>query len=146
VLQVRSTCQATPKALPCTAGKKSARGLPSARLGSDVVLQVRSTCQATPKALPSTIVVAMKRLAALVLVLLSFAVPAQAIAAAPSVAAQQAQDGPAIVIDDSEGIPEGDAWTFRFLVPTLLAITVALAIGLVVWYQRGFVRRYRVSE
>jgi hypothetical protein len=88
----------------------------------------------------------MKRLAALVLILLSFAVPAQAITAMPAVSAQQAQEGPAVVIDDSEGIPEGDAWTFRFLVPTLMALTVALVVGLAVWYQRGFLRRYRVSE
>ena len=88
----------------------------------------------------------MKRLFALVLVLMSLAVPAQAMAAAPSVVAQQAQDGPAVVIDDSEGIPEGDAWTFRFLVPTLMALTVAMVVGLIVWYQRGFLRRYRVSE
>ncbi|NNC92643.1 MAG: hypothetical protein HKN80_09140 [Acidimicrobiia bacterium] len=88
----------------------------------------------------------MKRLAALVLVLLSVAVPTQAIAAVPTVAAQQAQDGPAIVIDDSEGLPEGDAWTFRFLVPTLMALTVVMVVGLIMWYQRGFLRRYRVSE
>jgi hypothetical protein len=88
----------------------------------------------------------MKRLAALVLVLLSLAVPAHAITAVPSVVAQQAQDGPAIVIDDSEAIPEGDAWTFRFLVPTVMALTVAMVVGLIVWYQRGFLRRYRVSE
>jgi hypothetical protein len=97
-------------------------------------------------ALPSTILDAMKRLAALVLVLLSLAVPAQAIAPVPLVSAQQAQDGPAIVIDDSEGLPEGDAWTFRFLVPTLMVLTLALVVGLAVWYQRGFLRRYRVSE
>ena len=88
----------------------------------------------------------MKRLVALVFVLLSLAIPVQAIAAVPTVAAQKAQEGPAIVIDDSEGIAEGDAWTFRFLVPTLMALTVAMVVGLIVWYQRGFLRRYRVSE
>lgn len=97
-------------------------------------------------ALASTNLVGMKRLVALVFVLLSLAVPAQAITALPTVVAQQAQDGPAVVIDDSEELPEGDAWTFRFLVPIVMALTVAMVVGLIVWYQRGFLRRYRVSE
>jgi hypothetical protein len=88
----------------------------------------------------------MKRLAALVLVLMSLALPAHALSVAPSVAAQQAQEEPAVVIDDSEELPEDAAWTFRFLVPILMALTVLLVVGLVVWYQRGFVRRYRVRE
>jgi hypothetical protein len=88
----------------------------------------------------------MKRLAALVLVMLSFAVPAQALTPAPAVSLQTAQDEPAIVIDDSEGTPEDTAWTFRFLVPTLMVLTLLLVFGLVVWYQAGFSRRYRVRN
>ena len=88
----------------------------------------------------------MKRLTALVLLLMAVAMPAQAISLGPSTVAQQAQEEPAIVIDDSEGAPEDVAWTFRFLVPTLMALTLVLVVGLFVWYQRGFNRRYRVSE
>ena len=88
----------------------------------------------------------MKRLAALVLAMMSLALPAQAVTALPSVAAQQAQEGPAVVIEDDEGVPEDAAWTFRFLVPTLMALTLVLVVGMVVWYQRGFSRRYRVRE
>ena len=90
----------------------------------------------------------MKRLAALVLLLLGLAAPAQALAPAPAppVALQIAQEGPAVVIDDSEGAPEEDAWTFRFLVPTLMVMTAALVVGLIVWYQRGFSRRYQVRD
>ncbi len=88
----------------------------------------------------------MKRLAALVLVLVSLAVPAHAVTVVPSVASQQAQDGPAIVIDDSEALPEEEAWTFRFLVPTLMVMAVAMVLGLIVWYQQGLNRRYRVRD
>ena len=88
----------------------------------------------------------MKRLAALVLLLMSLAVPAQAITALPTVATQQAQDGPAVVIDDSGGLPEEEAWTFRFLVPTLMLLTLVMVVGLVVWYQRGLNSRYRIRD
>ena len=88
----------------------------------------------------------MKRLAALVLLMLSLAVPAQALTPAPAVSLQIAQEEPAIVIDDSEGAPEDAAWTFRFLVPTLMVLTLLLVFGLVVWYQAGFNRRYRVRD
>lgn len=88
----------------------------------------------------------MKRLAALVLVLMSLAVPASALSPIPTVAVQQAQDEPAVVIDDSEGAVEEEAWTFRFLVPTLMAITGLLVVGLIVWYLQGFKGRYRVRD
>ncbi|MBT8164776.1 MAG: hypothetical protein HKO63_11180 [Acidimicrobiia bacterium] len=88
----------------------------------------------------------MKRFAALVFVLVSLAVPAHAVTVVPSVAAQQAQDGPAIVIDDSGDLPEEEAWTFRFLVPTLMVMALAMVVGLVVWYQRGLNSRYRIRD
>lgn len=88
----------------------------------------------------------MKRLAALVLVLMSLAVPASALSPTPTVALQQAQDEPAVVIEDSEGVPEEEAWTFRFLVPALMVITLGLAVGLVIWYQQGFKSRYRIRD
>lgn len=88
----------------------------------------------------------MKRLAALVLLLLSLAVPAQALVSVPTVVGQQAQEGPAVVIDDSEGAPEDTAWTFRFLVPMLMVLTLLMVVGLIFWYQQGFNRRYRVRD
>ena len=88
----------------------------------------------------------MKRLSLVVLLLVASAVPAQASLPLPPVAAQQAQEEPAIVIDDSESAPEDVAWTFRYLVPTLMALTLIMVVGLVVWYQRGFARRYKVRE
>jgi len=88
----------------------------------------------------------MKRLAALVLVLMSLAVPASALSPTPTVALQQAQDEPAVVIEDSEGVPEEEAWTFRFLVPALMVITLGLVVGLVIWYQQGFKSRYRIRD
>ena len=96
--------------------------------------------------MPATNLHPVKRLAALVLVLMALAVPAQAVTIVPSVTGQQAQDGPAIVIDDSEGLPEEEAWTFRFLVPTLMVMALAMVVGLIVWYQRGVNSRYRVRD
>ena len=77
---------------------------------------------------------------------MALAMPAQALSPGTSAIAQQAQEEPAVVIEDGEGTPEDVAWTFRFLVPTLMALTVLLVVGLIVWYQRGFNKRYRVSE
>lgn len=88
----------------------------------------------------------MKRLAVLVLLLLCVGMPAHAAAPAAPVSAQVAQEEPAVVIDDSEGAPEDTAWTFRFLVPTLMVMVLALVVGLIVWYQQGFSRRYRVRD
>ena len=87
----------------------------------------------------------MKRLIPIVLALMSFgAIPA--FASSPPVVVQVAQEEPAVVIEDSDPAAEDVAWTFRFLVPTLMAITLILTVGVVVWYQRGFSRRYRVRE
>jgi hypothetical protein len=88
----------------------------------------------------------MKRFAPLVLVFVSLAAPAHAVTVVPSVATQQAQDGPAVVIDDSGALPEEEAWTFRFLVPTLMVLTLVMVVGLVVWYQRGLNSRYRIRD
>lgn len=88
----------------------------------------------------------MKRLLALLMVLMAVALPAQALVPSVDVSTQLAQGEPAVVIDDTEVAPDGDAWTFRFLVPTLLVMTLALVVGLFVWYQMGFNRKYRVRD
>jgi hypothetical protein len=88
----------------------------------------------------------MKRFVALVLLIFTVAAPVQALTPVQGVSLQIAQEEPAVVLDDSEGAPEETAWTFRFLVPTLMVLTVALVGGLIVWYQQGFNRRYRVRD
>lgn len=56
------------------------------------------------------------------------------------------RDAPAVTIGDPAPVDDDAAWTFRFLVPTLLAMT-AVGIGLtVVAYARGVKGRYRVSQ
>ena len=95
----------------------------------------------------TTNVGAVKRLTALVLILMSLAVPVQAASfPAPVVVAQHAQDEPAVVVDNTVGLPTEPAWTFRFLVPTLMVLSLAMVVGLIVWYQRGFNGRYRVRQ
>lgn len=116
-----------------------------------VPCEQRENCRAEARQLslsgsPATNLGLMMRLAVLVLLFLVVAVPAQAVPANPTVVAQQAQEEPAVVIEDSEGAPEDEAWTFRYLVPTLMVLTLALVVGLVAWYQRGFSGRYRVRE
>lgn len=67
----------------------------------------------------------------------------------PVVAAQTDQldrSGPAVTVEDAAPAPEEDAWTFRFLIPTLIGAT-ALAVGAVVIGYGVRVRgRYRVVE
>jgi hypothetical protein len=56
------------------------------------------------------------------------------------------RDAPAVTIGDPAPVDDDTAWTFRFLVPTLLAMT-AVGIGLTVAaYARGVKGRYRVSR
>ncbi|MBT8203565.1 MAG: hypothetical protein HKN74_01965 [Acidimicrobiia bacterium] len=88
----------------------------------------------------------MKRFVAILMLFMAVALPAQALTPSVDVPTQLAQEEPAVVIDDSEGAPEDDAWTFRFLVPTLLVMTLALVVGLFAWYQLGFNRKYRVRD
>jgi hypothetical protein len=55
-------------------------------------------------------------------------------------------DGPAVVLDDGPEALEEEAWTFRFLVPTLLLVT-AIAVPLViVGYGIRVRARYRVTQ
>ena len=51
---------------------------------------------------------------------------------------------PAVVIEDEEGAAEDVAWTFRFLVPTLMVLTLLLVVGLLIAYQLRLKRRYKV--
>lgn len=55
-------------------------------------------------------------------------------------------DGPAVTVGEPAPTPEDEAWTFRFLVPTLLAMS-AVGLGLTVLaYARRVKGRYRVAR
>ncbi len=54
---------------------------------------------------------------------------------------------PAIIITENEGIPEEPAWTYRYLIPTSIAIATIVVFGNIVQYFRKVVRkRYKVVE
>jgi len=54
---------------------------------------------------------------------------------------------PAIVIEDEVVVEEEAAWTYRFLIPTSVAIAVLVIIGNVIQYFRQVTRkRYKVIE
>lgn len=62
-----------------------------------------------------------------------------------SQAVAQAVDEPAVVIPPETEAPDEQAWTFRFLVPTLLVASVAL-VALSLRSYRKLKNRYRVVE
>lgn len=88
----------------------------------------------------------MRRTILVILALLTLAMPGPAAAANLGPSFQQAQDveQPAIVIEDEEGAPEEEAWTFRFLVPTLWLLTAVLLIGTYIAYRRRLKKRFQV--
>jgi len=54
---------------------------------------------------------------------------------------------PAIVIEEEVEVDEDSAWTYRFLIPTSVAIALLVIIGNVVQYFRQVTRkRYKVIE
>jgi len=54
---------------------------------------------------------------------------------------------PAIVIEEEVEVEEDVAWTYRFLIPTSVAIAVLVIIGNVIQYFRQVTRkRYKVIE
>ena len=54
---------------------------------------------------------------------------------------------PAIVIEEEIEAEEDSAWTYRFLIPTSVAIAVLVIIGNVIQYFRQVTRkRYKVIE
>lgn len=88
-------------------------------------------------------------LAALAACLMLVAGPAMAAPShtAPVTAELAAQSDPYIEVDGAEDEPAEPQWTYRFLVPTSIALTVLLVIGTVVGYFVRVVRaRYTVVE
>ncbi len=51
---------------------------------------------------------------------------------------------PAVVVDDGAALPTEDAWTFRFLVPTVLALSGLAVVATVIGYGVRVRSRYRV--
>jgi hypothetical protein len=51
-----------------------------------------------------------------------------------------------VVVDTTPAAVEQDAWTFRFLVPTVLAISGIALIGVLAGYGLRVRGRYRVAR
>ena len=69
-----------------------------------------------------------------------------ALSVAPAFAQEQPAPGdePAVVVDDGAAVPTEDAWTFRFLVPTVLAVSGLAIAATVIGYGVRIRSRYRV--
>ena len=80
----------------------------------------------------------------LALVTLSFALGAMPAALAGE--GTPAGGGPVVVVGDEAVPPAEDAWTFRFLVPTLIALTGVVVAGVAIGYGIRIKARYRVSR
>ena len=93
--------------------------------------------------------VTRRRLPVLMLLILA-ALPLFALAAAvpPAFAQEEAElpadQQPAVVVSESGGTEEDEAWTFRFLVPTVLAISAIALVATVLVYGIRVRGRYRV--
>ena len=67
---------------------------------------------------------------------------------APAIAQQDTADenAPAVVIEDAPEAFEEEAWTFRYLVPTLIGVTGIVIIGVALGYALRVGSRYRVTQ
>lgn len=54
--------------------------------------------------------------------------------------------GPAVLVEDDVSAPDEEAWTFRFLIPTLIAVTALGIAAVVIAYGVRLRGRYRVVE
>jgi len=88
-------------------------------------------------------------LSALAASLTLLAAPAVALPGVDQAAAHEiaAQSDPFIEVDTGEEPPADPQWTYRFLIPASIALTVLLVVGTVVMYFVRVVRaRYTVVE
>ena len=54
---------------------------------------------------------------------------------------------PAVLVTNNEGIPEEPAWTYRYLIPTSVAIATIIILGNIIQYFRKVVKkRYKIVE
>jgi hypothetical protein len=92
----------------------------------------------------------IRLLLAAVAVMLVVGVPsALALGDAPTVLAQAEEmdrSGPAVVVEEPAPAPEDEAWTFRFLIPTLVGATGLAIAAVVIGYGVRVRARYRVVE
>ena len=67
---------------------------------------------------------------------------------APAMAQEEMTDenAPAVVIEDDAPAVEEDAWTFRYLVPTLMGATGIAILGVALGYAVRVRGRYRVTQ
>jgi hypothetical protein len=54
--------------------------------------------------------------------------------------------GPAVVVEEDAAAPEEEAWTFRFLIPTLIGATGLALAAVAIGYGVRVRGRYRVVE
>ena len=80
--------------------------------------------------------------------LFGFACLLLVLGAAPMAAAQDApaEGEPAVVIESGAEAAEEEAWTFRFLVPTLLGLTAVAVVGVGLAYGIRVRGKYRVAR
>jgi hypothetical protein len=92
----------------------------------------------------------IRLLLAAVAVLLVLGIPsAFALGDAPTLLAQTEdmdRSGPAVVVEDPAPAPEEEAWTFRFLIPTLIGATGLAIAAVAIGYGVRVRARYRVVE
>ena len=67
---------------------------------------------------------------------------------APAIAQEEmtGDNAPAVVIEEDSAAVEEAAWTFRFLIPTLLGITGLAVVGVGLGYVVRVRGRYRVVQ
>ncbi len=67
---------------------------------------------------------------------------------APAIAQEEmtGDNAPAVVIEDESPAAEEDAWTFRYLVPTLMGASGIAILGVALGYALRVRGRYRVTQ
>ena len=67
---------------------------------------------------------------------------------APAIAQEEmtGDNAPAIVLEDDQPAVAEEAWTFRYLVPTLAGITGIAILGIALGYTVRIRGRYRVTQ
>lgn len=81
-------------------------------------------------------------------IVFAFAVVLVALHAAPALARQEmtGDNAPAVVLEDESAAPEEAAWTFRYLVPSLIGATGIAIFVVVLGYGVRVRGRYRVTQ
>ena len=94
---------------------------------------------------PARLLVVLTLIALVVLVPVTLAAASDTGVTETTIGFEPGQE-PAVVVSDGAVPADDPAWTFRYLVPTLLVLSGAALAGLVVWYGLGVKGRYRVAR